>query len=123
MERIKNRSRIKSSIFAENAATVKVIIPTDTRKSNKMALALDYLFWVTVAIVLLRFSFKLIGANVQNPLVTIINNFTNPVVSMFHYLIPDVVSGNAVIEISSLAAIVAIWFVYRIVIRLVTAKR
>jgi uncharacterized protein YggT (Ycf19 family) len=89
-------------------------------KANQIA---EYVFWVLAAIVLLRFAFKLIGANSHNAIVVLIYNATNPVINMFKGIVGDVVSGPMVIEFSDLIAVLILWLIYKAVVKLITIAR
>jgi len=76
-----------------------------------------------VAVVLLRFAFKLIGANSNNAFVTLIYNFTNAFVGIFQGIVGNVISGTMVIEFSSLITIVIFWLIYKAALRLLAIMK
>ena len=94
--------------------------PVRTGTGNKANLIADYIFWIMAAVVLLRFAFKLIGANSHNTFVTLIYNVTAPVANIFGGIVSDVVSGPMVIEFSSLIAVAILWLLYKGALRLIT---
>lgn len=123
MEKPENLSQIDSQVIDNNSARVNINLPTATYPSLKVNLIVDYIFWILVAVTLLRFAFKLIGANAQNVFVSLIYNFTNLIVGAFQGIVGDVTSGNMVVEFSSLISIVILWLVYRAVLRLIVILR
>ncbi len=123
MEKPENLSQIDSQVIDDNSARVNINLPTATHPSLKVNLVVDYVFWILVALTLLRFAFKLIGANAQNVFVSLIYNFTNLIVGAFQGIVGDVTSGNMVVEFSSLISIVILWLVYRAVLRLIVILR
>ncbi|MBE0448267.1 MAG: YggT family protein [Actinobacteria bacterium] len=123
MEEASNRSQVESPAFDGNIAKTEVKAPAGINSSIRISLIVDYIFWVVAAVILLRFAFKLIGANSQNAFVTLVYNFTNPVVSLFKGIVSDVTSGNMVIEVSSLITIVILWLIYKAVLRLITIMK
>ncbi|HCH00106.1 MAG TPA: hypothetical protein DE036_10180 [Actinobacteria bacterium] len=120
MEEVGTRSQVEQTALDNNAATSGLKPPTEISSSIKASQIVDYVFWIMVAIVLLRFAFKLIGANSHNAFVTLIYNATAPVVDIFRGIVGDVVSGTMVIEFSSLIAIIILWLIYKAVLRLIT---
>ncbi|PIX52640.1 MAG: hypothetical protein COZ51_02925 [Candidatus Aquicultor secundus] len=97
--------------------------PTEISSNIKIALIVDYIFWIMVAVVLLRFAFKLIGANSNNAFVTLIYNFTNAFVGIFQGIVGNVISGTMVIEFSSLITIVIFWLIYKAALRLLAIMK
>ncbi|MBS3908491.1 MAG: YggT family protein [Actinobacteria bacterium] len=123
MEEVGNHSRVEPNTLDNNAATSKLKPPTEISSSIKASQIVDYVFWIMVAIVLLRFAFKLIGANSHNAFVTLIYNATAPIVDIFKGIVSDVVSGTMVIEFSSLIAIVILWLIYKAALRLIAIMK
>jgi uncharacterized protein YggT (Ycf19 family) len=97
--------------------------PVRTRTGFKAAQIAEYVFWVLAAVVLLRFAFKLIGANSHNTFVVLVFNLTNPVVNLFKGIVGDVTSGPMVIEFSSLISVLILWLIYKAVAKLITIAR
>lgn len=123
MEKLENHTQVEAPILNENPAETGIKTPTEINSSIKMAMIVDYIFWIMVAVVLLRFAFKLIGANPLNAFVTLINNFTNPFVGIFQGIVGNVTSGNMIIEFSSLITIVILWLIYKAALRLITIMK
>jgi cobalamin synthase len=97
--------------------------PVRTRSGFKAAQIAEYVFWVLAAVVLLRFAFKLIGANSHNTFVVLVFNLTNTVVNLFKGIVGDVISGPMVIEFSSLISVLILWLMYKAVAKLITIAR
>ncbi|HEY3373745.1 MAG TPA: YggT family protein [Candidatus Aquicultor sp.] len=133
MERIDNQPSVGTPVPISNPALdpstpqAQATAPAYTQpletRSNKAFLVVDYIFWILVAVTLLRFAFKLIGANSHNAFVTLIFNFTDPVVNIFKGIVGDVTSGTMVIEFSSLISIVILWLIYKAALRLIVITK
>jgi len=123
MDEAGTHSQVERTALDGNAAMSKVKPPTEINSSIKASLIVDYVFWVMVAVVLLRFAFKLIGANAENAFVTLMYNVTAPIVDIFKGIVGDVVSGTMVIEFSSLISIIILWLIYKAVLRLITIMK
>jgi len=77
------------------------------------------LFGILEAMIVLRIGLKVIGANPNSPIVTFIYGFTSLFLSPFKNLIGSPTSGNMVLEISSMFAVLIYgliaWVIERIV--------
>jgi len=119
MEEAGNRSQVENSALDANAARIGIKAPPEINPNIKASMIVDYIFWIMMAVILLRFAFKLIGANSQNAFVALVYNFTGSVVDIFGGIVNDVTSGNMIIEFSSLISIVILWLVYKAALRLI----
>jgi uncharacterized protein YggT (Ycf19 family) len=123
MEKAGNRSQVESTALDSSAAKIEVKAPTGISSNIRVSLIVDYIFWIMVAIVLLRFAFKLIGANSHNAFVTLIYNGTNPVVGIFEGIVRDVTSGTMVVEFSSLITVIVLWLIYKAILRAIAIMK
>jgi uncharacterized protein YggT (Ycf19 family) len=81
---------------------------------------IDTVFWILEAFIIIRFIFKLVGANAQNQFVTIVYQITNPLIVFFQGIVKDITTtGGNVFEISSLIALVILWLLYLAIIKLI----
>lgn len=113
----------KTSIPESQQAKIETKISAEPDSNIKVTLIIDYVFWVTVAIILLRFAFKLIGASDQNAFVGLIYNSTNALVGVFQGIVSDAISGPMVVEFSSLITIVILWLIYKGILRLIAITK
>ena len=77
-------------------------------------------FTVLEVVLLLRFLFKLMGANAQQPLVSALYGITEPLVRPFQGIFPEP-SGPPVLDIAALLAIVFLFLVGALIVALVRA--
>lgn len=113
----------KASMPENQQAKIEAKIPAEPDSRIRATLIIDYIFWVTVAIILLRFAFKLIGASDQNAFVGLIYNSTNGLVGVFQGIVSDAISGPMVVEFSSLITIVILWLIYKGILRLIVITK
>ncbi len=118
MEKPENHSQVDIKVI-DGIIRANMNLPTVTNPALKINFIVDYIFWILVAVVLLRFAFKLIGANAQNIFVSLVYSFTNLIVGSFQGIISNVTSGNVVVDFSSLISIIILWLVYRAVLKLI----
>ena len=78
------------------------------------------LFTVLEVVLLLRFIFKLAGANANQPLVSALYGVTEPLVRPFQGIFPEP-SGPPVLDIAALLAIVVLFLVGALIVALVRA--
>ncbi len=123
MEKVENHTQIETPVLNESSASAGIKTPTELSSNIKIALIVDYIFWIMVAVVLLRFAFKLIGANSHNAFVTLVYNFTNAFVGIFQGIVGNVASGTMIIEFSSLITIVIFWLIYKAALRLLAIMK
>jgi hypothetical protein len=83
----------------------------------------EYIFWILSAVVLLRFAFKLIGANPKNQFVVLIYQSTDAIVNIFKGIVGDITSGTITIELSSLITVLILYLVFKAVAKLITIVR
>lgn len=99
---------------------------SEHRKKNPAYQIIDLVFWVGSALILLRFAFKLAGANPDNVFVKFIYNITKGSVGIFMGIVQNIhlsdsTAPNAyVIEISALIAWLVFWILY-VIVRKITA--
>jgi len=77
-------------------------------------------FTVLEVVLLLRFLFKIMGANAQQPLVSALYGITEPLVRPFQGIFPEP-SGPPVLDIAALLAIVFLFLVGALIVALVRA--
>ena len=124
MGTLDNRSLVKDNrILDDNAARINLTAPADVRSTVKINQVVDYVFWILVTVVLLRFAFKLIGANHQNIFVILINRITEPIVGIFRGVAQGIVVGSMVFESASVISLVMLWLAYRAVLKLIAITR
>lgn len=119
MDNLKNHSSIENIALDHSVPAPTIITPTAITPKIKATFVIDYLFWAITVLFLLRFAFKTIAANSQNALVVFIYSLTNPFVSVFQVVIKDISLGSAVVEFSSIAAIIVLWLAYKAARRLI----
>ncbi|HEV8230374.1 MAG TPA: YggT family protein [Candidatus Limnocylindria bacterium] len=78
------------------------------------------IFTVLEVLLLLRFLFKLLGANSNQPLISALYGVTEPLVRPFQGIWPDL-AGPPVIDISALLAIVFLFLIGALIVALVRA--
>jgi uncharacterized protein YggT (Ycf19 family) len=90
----------------------------------KVTQFVDYIYWIIMALIVVRFTFKLIGANAENALVKLLYSVSDPFVNLFKGIVGDITtSGSSVIEISSLIALLIIWLLYHAILKLIVVLR
>lgn len=94
--------------------------PSERRTGAKAIQLVDYAFWLLEGFIIIRFIFKLIGADPENGFVKFVYNITSPFVVIFKGIVADITTGSkTVFEISSLIALVILWLLYLAVIKLI----
>lgn len=94
------------------------------KSAMKVTQFVDYVYWVIMALIAVRFTFKLIGANVETSLVKLIYDATDPFINLFKGVVGDITtSGSSVIEISALIALLIIWLLYHAILKLIVVLR
>lgn len=94
------------------------------RSAVKVTQFVDYVYWVIMALIAVRFTFKLIGANMENALVKLLYSATDPFINLFKGIVGDITtSGASAIEISSLIALLIIWLLYHAILKLIVVLR
>lgn len=94
------------------------------RSEMKVTQFVDYIYWVIMALIVVRFTFKLIGANPDNALVKLLYGASDPFINIFKGIVPDITpSGNYVIEISALIGLLIIWLLYHAILKLIVVLR
>ncbi len=105
----------------ESRPTTAVYAPRHKRVAFQV---LDFIFWVGSALLLLRFSLKLVAANPDNGFVLFIYNLTERSVGIFAGIVSDIRLAESkvpyLIELSTLIAWLIFWIVYMIAKKLVT---
>ncbi len=90
------------------------------KTSIKAVRFFDAVFWVIESCIIIRFIFKLVGANTENSFVKLIYDITNPFVAFFQGIVNDITtSGGNVFEISALITLVVLWLLYLAIIRVI----
>lgn len=111
----KERSAQREVAYAKEA---------QARSGMKTAQFVDYIYWVIMAMIIVRFVFKLIGANAENALVKMLYSASDPFINIFKGIVPDITaSTNHIIEISSLIGLLIIWLVYHAILKLIVVLR
>jgi len=94
------------------------------KSSRKITQFVDYVYWIIMAMIAVRFTFKLIGANAENALVRLLYDASDPFINIFKGIVPDITtSGSSVIEISALIALLIIWLLYHAILKLIIVLR
>lgn len=94
------------------------------RSSRKITQFVDYVYWIIMALIAVRFTFKLIGANPANALVKLLYDASDPFINIFKGIVGDITtSGSSVIEISDLIGLLIIWLLYHAILKLIVVLR
>lgn len=101
--------------------------PERRQSSRRVILVIDYVYWVVMALFLIRFIFRLVGATkASNPIVAFIYGVTSPIYRLFVGIAPDWYVGSSkgpVVELSDLIAILLIWVLYHAILKLIDVVR
>ncbi len=108
----------------ETAKDVAAAEEARAKSALKVTQFVDYIYWIIMALIAVRFTFKLIGANTENALVKLLYEASDPFINIFKGIVGDITtSGSSVIEISSLIALLIIWLLYHAVLKLIVVLR
>lgn len=81
--------------------------------------AIDIVLWIFVSLLLIRFALVLVGANKSSSFMQWILSTTQPLLSPFNGMFSNVGSGNYVLELNTIVAIVIYSVLATLLIKLV----
>jgi YggT family protein len=94
------------------------------KSARKITQFVDYVYWIIMALIAVRFTFKLIGANAENALVRLLYDASDPFINIFKGIVQDITtSGSSMIEISALIGLLIIWLLYHAILKLIIVLR
>jgi uncharacterized protein YggT (Ycf19 family) len=117
-----NNAETDQTVMADK--DIAAIEEARAKSTRKITQFVDYVYWIVMALIAVRFTFKLIGANAENALVQFLYNASDPFINIFKGIVPDITtSGSSVIEISALIALLIIWLLYHAILKLIIVLR
>jgi len=116
-----NEGRVEQTAAQMDAAAAEA---ARAKSAVKITQFVDYIYWIIMALIVVRFTFKLIGANVENALVKLLYSISDPFVNLFRGIVGEITtSGTSIIEISSIIALLIIWLLYHAILKLIVVLR
>lgn len=121
VERVERYEQVRERpvATAPGAANVNVA-PTGTASIWTATNVVTLLFTVLEVLLLLRFAFKLFGANANQPLIAALYGVTEPLVRPFQGIFAEP-QGPPVLDIAALLAIVFLFLIALLIVALVRA--
>jgi len=122
VERVERIERLHDSPAVTTTPTSNVNVGGGTASAPVWTVTsvVTLLFTVLEVLLLLRFIFKISGANANQPLVSALYGVTEPLVRPFQGIFPEP-SGPPVLDIAALLAIVFLFLVGALIVALVRA--
>ena len=122
VERVERIEHLHDSPAVTTAPTSNVNVGRGTASAPVWTVTsvVTLLFTVLEVLLLLRFIFKIAGANANQPLVSALYGVTEPLVRPFQGIFPEP-SGPPILDIAALLAIVFLFLVGALIVALVRA--
>ena len=118
---INNAETEKAAAADKDIAAIEEARAKSTRKITQFV---DYVYWIVMAMIAVRFTFKLIGANADNALVKLLYDVSDPFIKTFSGIVSDIpTSGRSIVEISALIGLLLIWLLYHAILKLIVVLR
>jgi uncharacterized protein YggT (Ycf19 family) len=120
VERVERVEHLHDRPAVATSPATNVNVGPGARPVWTVASVVTLIFTVLEVLLLLRFVFKLTGANANQQLVRALYDVTEPLVRPFQGIFPDL-AGPPVIEIAALLAIVFLFLIGALIVALVRA--
>ena len=121
VERVERYEQVRERPVATTPGAANVnVAPTGTASVWTATNVVTLLFTVLEVLLLLRFAFKLFGANANQPLIAALYGVTEPLVRPFQGIFAEP-QGPPVLDIAALLAIVFLFLIALLIVALVRA--